>query len=162
MELLIPLIFSFLTFFGIFFAAFPGIPAVFFMFALSAIFALTNHFSLLSPKELMILGVIYLVSFCVDAFSGVLAAKYGGASLRSMGAGLLGAIIGMVVFPPLGSLLGLFLGILISELVLRRDHVHALKTAAFGVAGVFVGLLVNVLIAITFFGTFISFVFFSN
>jgi len=159
MELLIPIVFGFLAFFGLVAALVPGIPAVFYMLLISLVFALIDGFESLTKFEFLILLCIYLVSFCVDVFSGLLGTRYGGASLRSFGAGILGAIIGMVIFPPLGALIGLFIGIFVSELKRHRSGKDAARAASFGVLGVVAGFIVNVVLAAVFFGTFITLAF---
>jgi uncharacterized protein YqgC (DUF456 family) len=160
MEFLVPFIFALLAFFGLVAAVIPGIPAIFYMFLVSLVFALIDGFVHLSQFELLILLGIYLVSFCVDAFSGVIGAKYGGASFRSFFLGILGAIIGMLALPPLGGLLGLFAGIFFSEIARHRSGKDAARAASFGVLGMVAGLVVNVVLAIVFFSSFITLAFF--
>lgn len=135
---------------------------MFFLLLISTLFAFVNGFTLLSPKELLILALIYLVSFTVDVLSGVLGAKYGGASLRSVGFGILGAVVGMLIIPPFGGIAGLFLGVLLSEYSAKGNHRHAFKASSYGVLGIVAGLFINVLLAIVFLAAFITMVFFTG
>jgi uncharacterized protein len=160
MEFLVPFIFGVLAFFGLVAALIPGIPAIFYMFLVSLVFALVDGFVHINKIELMVLLGIYLVSFCVDVFSGVVGAKYGGASLRSFGYGILGAIVGTLALPPLGGLIGLFAGLFFSEIARHRSGKDAARAASYGVLGVVAGLFINIILAVVFFGTFITLTFF--
>src|SRR3989344_4520109 len=107
-------------------------------------------------------SLVSTLSLLVDLFSGALGAKYGGASLRSIGLGIGGAIIGMIIFPPFGAILGLFVAVLLSEYFRNGDSRQAIRAAAFGALGTVAGLIINIVLAAFFFGTFIALVFFLN
>lgn len=160
MEFLVPLVFGILAFFGLVAALIPGIPALFYMLLVSLVFGFIDDFQNLTKMEFLVLLGIYLVSFCVDVFSGVLGAKYGGASFRSFCYGVLGAIVGTLALPPLGGLIGLFAGVFISEMARHRSSKDAARAASFGVLGVVAGLAINIVLAIVFFCTFITLAFF--
>ena len=162
MELFIAIGFSILALGGVCIALIPGVPAMLFLLIVSVLFGAIDGFVRLSQTELLILAGIYLISFMVDVLSGVLGAKYGGASLRSIAIGILGGVLGTIVAPPFGGILGLFLGVLISELLQKKGHWSALRAAGYGVLGVVVGLIINVTLALIFFATFVSFIFFVN
>lgn len=132
---------------GIILPIFPGVPL---MWILALVYGFVNGFSDLSLSEFSVLSVLMGSSLLVDYFSGFLGAKLGGASLRSLGIGMIGLLIGMVLLPPLGGIVGLFLGILISEVRNYQDPHKALRAATGGVIGSLAGILVNLGIGIGF------------
>lgn len=130
---------------GIVIPPLPGIPL---MFLSSILFNFYLHrFSVI---ELVVLGLIFLVSIAVDYFSGILVSKYFGASSKALYAGFLGFIIGTIVLPPFGGLVGLFAGILIGELIILNGHKQAVKSAAGGVIGAITGIVANLALGLTF------------
>jgi len=122
----------------------PGIP-------LMAILALIFHF-LVSPLplwSLIIIIVIACLSVLVDYLSGLLGSRLAGANLKSMLLGFAGMLIGLISFPPLGAIIGLFVGILIGEVVSNKDSKKAIKTATVGVISTLAGIAVNFVLALT-------------
>ncbi len=162
LEILFLISFVFLVLLGIGAALIPGIPAILYMLIVAVVFGFVDNFSRLNKTELIILAVIYLISFLTDMFSGVLGAKYGGASFRSVLFGICGAILGTVLLPPFGGFIGLFAGVLLSELQKQRTHRQAVKAATYGVIGAVAGMIVNITLSFIFFAAFITLVFFVN
>ncbi len=140
-------------FVGLFIPIFPGIP---FMFLVALTFAAVTGFDRLVGNELSILAIIALASIAVDYLSGVLGAKFSGASGRALGAGFLGMLVGLVILPPFGGLIGLFVGVLAVELRSRTEK-EALRAATGSLLGALSGILVNCLLAILFIVLFIVF-----
>lgn len=135
----------------------PLIPSVPFMFAIALIFEIFDRFKHLHWPELLILGILALLSFATDHLSGLVGAKYGGASGKAVLVGLLGFILGGVVLPPFGGIIGLFLAILIYELLVSKDQQKAVKAATGSLLGTVGGMIVNLLLAIIFVILFIVF-----
>jgi uncharacterized protein YqgC (DUF456 family) len=71
----------------------------------------------------------------------------------------MGLLAGTIIFPPLGGLMGLFVGVLVVELFYKKDAYKSFKAASFGALGVFGGMLINSLLALIFFILFLIFVF---
>lgn len=138
---------------GIILPIFPGVP---FMWILALLYGAVGRFSDLSLAEFGILSVLMGSSILVDYLSGLLGAKLGGASLRSLGIGMLGLLVGMVILPPLGGLVGMFLGVLASEIYNYQDPHKALRAASGGVIGSLVGILTNLGIGIGFIALFLK------
>ena len=136
----------------------PLVPAMFYMFCVTLLYGVIDHFETLSPKEFLVLAVIFIISFSVDMFSGILGAKYGGAKLRSAFVGFCVALIGTFIFPPFGGLPGFFIGVFLSELMQKKAPKDAIKAAVSGVLGATLGMLVNGVLALTFFVLFLVFV----
>jgi len=151
------IIFSILMVPGIVGSILPMLPGIPYMMIIALIYGFVNHFQRLTTNELLILGLITVVSILVDYFSGLLGARFGGASKKSVLYGALGSIIGIFALPPLGMFIGAFLGILIAELTAHKDKNRAVKAAAGSIVGSLVGIIINTLISITFLILFIVF-----
>jgi len=137
---------------------FLPLPSLPYMFGITLIFGFIDQWQNLSIWELIILGAIMLISFASDYLTGLIGAKYGGAAKISIVFGLIGTIIGVIVFPPFGGIVGLFLGILVSEFLNFKDHIKALKAASGGLIGTLAGMLISLVLAILYLALFIVFV----
>jgi uncharacterized protein YqgC (DUF456 family) len=149
---------SILVFFGIFMTFVPFLPGIFFMLLVSFIFAVVTGFNIVTVSEIGILGIIFLVALLNDTFSGIIGAKWGGASNKSVLAGLIGLVLGFFMLPPLGAIIGFFGGIFLSEIYLGKNKDKAIKAATGSIIGSAVGILINTILAISFFVLFMIFV----
>ncbi|QQG50304.1 MAG: DUF456 domain-containing protein [Candidatus Berkelbacteria bacterium] len=138
---------------GIFIPVVPGIPL---MFLVALVFGFINKFAALTASELVILLTIALVSIAVDYLAGVLGAKYSGASARALVIGFICMILGVLILPPFGGLIGLFIGVLVAELG-NRTHREAIRAATGSLIGALTGILINFLLALLFITLFIIF-----
>jgi uncharacterized protein YqgC (DUF456 family) len=153
------IIFSILLLPGIVGVVMPALPSIPYMFVIALIFGFIDKFTHLTVVNIIVLALITLVSLLVDYFSGILGAKYGGAAKQSMVFGMVGFLIGIIMFPPFGGFAGLFLGVLIAELIYFNDHIKAIKAATGGLLGTLFGMIINLLLSISFLGLFILFSF---
>lgn len=133
----------------------PMLPALSYMFVVALAYALYDRFATLTVGQLAILLCVTLASIAVDHTSGLLGAKYGGAHTKSVLWGMVGAFAGLFLLPAFGSFIGLFAGVLISELYLKKHRHAALKAASGALIGSAVGVAVNILLAILFLALFI-------
>lgn len=136
---------------GVILPILPGIPL---MFLLALVYGFTDSFQHLTSENVLTLFIIALVSVLVDYLSGVLGAKYGGASSKALGAGLIGMILGTIAFPPSGGIIGLFAGVMLIELR-NGSREKALKAATGSLIGALAGVAVNVLLALAFIALFV-------
>ncbi|HEX7724468.1 MAG TPA: DUF456 domain-containing protein [Candidatus Paceibacterota bacterium] len=115
---------------GIVMAVLP-FPGIIYMFAIAVIAALFDGFVHLSGFDIGVLTVVTVLVLLVDLFSGIIGAKAGGAHWSSIIWSLVGFIIGSIIIPVpiLGSLAGMFLGVLVSEWYHTQDIRHANKAA---------------------------------
>jgi len=151
-------IFSLLMLPGLFFAFIPVLPSLGYMISLALVYGLFfNSLNFLSGQELLILAILALAAFLTDSLSGALGAYFGGASKKSIIAGIVGLTLGFIFFPPLGGLLGLFLAIFASEIYFNRGERRAFKAAASSVIGMAIGTGINILIGISFVALFTFF-----
>jgi len=140
---------------SVFLIVFPSLPT---MFIIALAFGFIDHFQHLNATDLIILGAIALLAEIIDFASGLWGAKIGGAGRNSIIFGLIGLILGLILFPPFGSIIGLFLGVAIYELVSFGSFYKALKAAGGGVLGSLAGMIVKFILAIAFLILFIIFV----
>jgi len=135
---------------GVVLPVLPGLPLMF-------VVALVFHF-FVKPLSLWAIGVFALItaiSFLIDHLSGVLGSKFFGASRRSMLIGFVAMLVGLIIFPPFGAIIGLFAGIFASELISKKDERKALKAASGGLLSVVLGIILNLILAIGFFVIFL-------
>jgi uncharacterized protein YqgC (DUF456 family) len=132
-------------------------PALSYMLLVAITFGLLDHFKDLSLNNLFVLIGIWAVSVLIDHLSGILGAKWGGASKRGLIYGFVGLLIGTAILPPFGGFLGLFGGVLFSELLANRKSGEAVKAATGSLIGSIMGVAVNTILAVIFFLLFIYF-----
>lgn len=140
---------------GIILPVLPGVP---FMFLIALVYGIATKFELLVSGEITWLGVLVIVSLVVDYFAGLIGAKFGGASGKSLLIGLAGFLLGMILLPPLGGLLGMFVGIIVGEIYFLGKTKTALRAATGGALGAVAGMVINLVIGLTFVGLFLFFV----
>ena len=122
----------------------PGIPmaivpfpGLLYMLIVAVGFGLLDNFMHLNGSDIAILSALAAITLLVDLISGVMGAKWSGASWASIFWGLVGLIIGGVVIPIpiIGSLAGMFIGTLASEWFRTKDVRQANKAAVGGFLG---------------------------
>lgn len=149
-ELVLAIIFFLVMLPGIAGVILPVVPGIPYMFAIAVVYGLITHFARLSGADLAWLGALAVVSLALDYSSGLLGAKLGGASKRSLGYGALGLILGTIILPPIGGFAGLFLAVMLSELVNHQSQEKAMKAATGSLLGSLSGVVLNLLVAILF------------
>jgi uncharacterized protein len=128
-----------------------------YLFIVVLVYGLIDKFHHLQGWELMILGILCLIMLLIDYFSGLLGAQMAGASKKALLWGVIGLILGLIVYPPFGSLIGLFFGVLVSELLDYKKLKHALKSASGTLLGTVSGVLINFVITLVFLALFVIF-----
>jgi len=135
----------------------PLMPALPYLFLVSIIFGFFDGFTHVTASNYWILGAVVVLSILVDYFSGILGARYGGASRQALIAGLFGLFVGTLLAPPLGGLVGLFIAVLLAELAAGVSERRALRAAAGAIVGSIIGVAANVFLAALFFVLFLLF-----
>lgn len=148
-------LFSLLMAPGVILVFFPVFPASLYLLVMSVIFGFVDCFQHLTVGNLLVLVGIFILGIIIDMFSGVLTAKYFGASGRSALIGLAGFTVGMLVFPPIGGVIGLFLAVLASEIVSGKSHQRSIMIAGGSVLGFFAGAILSFIVALAFFISFV-------
>ena len=98
---------------------------------LSYIGILLLHFTeryAFSTKFLIIWAIITAVVYSLDFIIPAWGTKKFGGSKRGIWGSIIGLLIGMFVFPPIGIIVGPFLGAVIGELTLGKESGAALKS----------------------------------
>lgn len=142
---------------GVLLTLIPMFPALTYMFIIALAYGILDGFVALTGQNLLILFCLVVISFVIDHTAGALGAKYGGAHIKSMLWGILGAIVGTFVLPPLGTFIGLAFAVLAAELYYKKTTEQAVKAATGALLGSVVGVAVNLLLAIGFITAFIFF-----
>lgn len=138
------------------FTGIPTMPGIPFMFIVTLVYGFADRWEVLEPWHVAVFGGIALLSIIVDTFSGVVGAKIGGANRTSLAWGIGGLLIGLVLLPPIGAFIGLFVGVFAAEAVQFKDHLRALRAATTSLVSAVIGMLVNVALAITYFVLFLA------
>jgi uncharacterized protein len=149
------IIFSLLLLPGIFLVFIPGFPALLYMTIVAVIYGFVDDFVHLTPVNLLVLAGLFVVAFIVDSLAGLVGARYGGASRNAILSGIAGAVMGTLILPPVGGIVGLFLGVLIAELLQRKGGQKAIRAASRSVLGALGGMIINSAVALAFFIIFI-------
>ncbi|OHA15533.1 MAG: hypothetical protein A3H57_00235 [Candidatus Taylorbacteria bacterium RIFCSPLOWO2_02_FULL_43_11] len=156
MEIFVNVVFSFLVACGLVMVFVPFVPALLYMLIVTTIFAAVGGFGVITVNNLIVLSAIVLISFLVDTLAGVIGARWGGASKKSIGFGILGLVTGLILLPPIGAIIGLFVGVFLSE-IRSKNGEGALKAASGSLIGALAGMIINFFLALTFFILFIVF-----
>lgn len=100
-----------------------------------------------SMKFLIIMGTIAVGITIVDNLVPAWGAKRYGAAKLSVWLALIGTLVGVLFFGPVGIILGAFIGALLGELISGKEAKAALK-AGWGVfIGVFTGILLKLIVS---------------
>ncbi len=157
MEILIIVISALIMIPGIFAVLFM-LPGVSFIFIVSLVYSLIDKFKHISVNQLVILGGIAILSVAIDQLAGLISARFGGARGKTFLYAIAGVVIGTLIMPLFGGLVGLFFGILAGELLRKRTKDQAIKAATAGVIGTATGMAINVILAIITISLFLIFV----
>lgn len=126
----------------------PFIPGIPLMFIGIAAYGWYDNFQTIDAQYLIVLACLTLLSVFMDYLSTMLGAKYFGSTKQGTWGAVLGTVIGLFLFPPIGIIAGPFVGAIIGESIAGKDSRAALKVALGTVAGLFTGMLFNVILAI--------------
>ena len=129
----------------------------------SAIYALLTGFSVLTPRTLVIMLLLYICGEIVEYIFVMAGAKKLGASNAAVAGALAGGIIGAAIGAGffgfgiiIGTFIGIFLGAFLVELVIHRSILKSLKAGTGGVLGRIGSICAKVIIAILMFAVMIS------
>jgi uncharacterized protein YqgC (DUF456 family) len=113
----------------------PIIPGTILIFAGALLYALVEGFQSVGWPTLVVLGILAAVATTADLWASSIGAKLGGASGWSVLIGLVGGLVGLVVFNLPGAIIGAVLGVLLTEIVRVGDWRLALKAGSGWVVG---------------------------
>lgn len=130
----------------------PGIP---FIFAAALFYGWYEGFTVINSGYLIVLGIITAISILFSYLSTVLGTRHFGASKWGSVGAISGLFFGLIMFPPIGIIIGPLLGAFIGEYLTQKDSDQAIRASVGALIGLFSGIVVNLLIAV---GMVISFI----
>jgi len=113
----------------------PVLPGTVLIWLVVVVYALFAGIESMGWGAFAILNLIGMVAGTADLWLPLLGAKTTGASKRSMFLGVIGMIIGTMIMPLVGTVVGYGLGILLGEYHKVRDVNKAIHVALGGMAG---------------------------
>ncbi|GJM42103.1 MAG: membrane protein [Ardenticatenaceae bacterium] len=113
----------------------PIIPGVLLMWVIVFIYALVDGFTAVSSASFIFISLIALFTGTSDIWLTLFGTKKGGASIKSMLIGTVGAVVGSFIFPIVGTIAGYIGGLLLGEYWQHGDWEIAKKAGIGGLAG---------------------------
>ncbi len=104
----------------------PALPGPVFAYA-GLVILFFEQAGAVSLTSLIVFGVLMTLLIIIDYLAPVLGAKFSGASRQGVIGSIVGGLLGVVFFPPLGIFLGAFIGAVIGELTQGREASAAIK-----------------------------------
>ncbi len=134
-----------LIFAGIVGCILPVIPGPPLSFVALILLSIAYKWRPFSPLFLTVLGIITAIATVMDYLLPILTAKRYGASKFGIWGSIIGMIIGIVIFPPYGLIIGAFLGALFGELIFNKDN----RRAANAGLGIFMGTMLGIVVKLS-------------
>jgi len=116
-------------------ALIPWFPDILLIWGAALVYGILVGWGTWGPWLFVLMTVAALVAFIAEIAVSAAGARVGGASGWGVVAGLVLAVLGLIIFSPLGALIGLALGMLLVEGWRHRN----LRKAASATAGALVG-----------------------
>ena len=113
----------------------PIIPGVLLMWVIVFIYTWVDGFTAVSTASFIIISLIALITGTSDIWLTLFGAKKGGASVKSMLIGTVGAVVGSFIFPIIGTIAGYIAGLLLGEYWQHGDWEIAKKAGIGGLTG---------------------------
>jgi len=124
-----------LMFIGLLSVLLPVVPGVALIWLIALIYAIAEGFTNIDPLTMIALSLIAIPGITADLWVSSLGAKVGGASLWSILAGMLGMVVGFLLFNLPGAIIGSLVGVLAVELLRAQDWRQALKASGGWIIG---------------------------
>ena len=115
----------------------PGVPGPPFSFLALVLLSAAKRWEPFSLNFLIVMALLTIVVTALDYVVPAAGAKKFGASKYGFWGAVIGMLIGIIFFPPLGMIIGAFLGAIAGEMVIGKQSYDALKAGW----GVFVGVM---------------------
>jgi uncharacterized protein YqgC (DUF456 family) len=134
----------------------PGIPLI---FVSIAAYGWYEGFHLITPRYLVVMAGLTVLSLVADYLATALGAKFYGSSRAGIIGAVLGGIFGLFIFPPLGILVGPWVGAVAGELTQGKKWESALQSGAGSIIGLFSGIALKVILGIVMLASFLVVIF---
>ena len=142
MSLVLSILGLVVTLLGIIGCLVPILPGPPLSFVALLILSIAKGWQAFSTQFLIIMALITIIVSVIDYIVPAVGAKKYGASKLGVWGSVIGMIIGLIFFPPLGIFLGAFVGAIIGELISGKEGSKALKAGW----GVFMGTMIGIVI----------------
>ncbi len=152
-PLIIALIIIAVGFFGALIPMVPGVPLV---FAGILAYAIMTGFREIGPVLLVLFLILTVFAVAVDWFATAIGARRFGASGWGIVGALVGLVVGLIVFPPLGAFIGPIAGAIIFELARGRTTRESIRSGAGALVGYLVAVVFELGIAVLMTGIFLA------
>jgi membrane protein len=119
---------------------YPAIPGLGLMFGGAWLLAYAGNYQVYGTNTLIFIGIAAAFGMAMDYVSGVLGAKYTGASKQALWGAFIGGIPGAFLSLP-GLLLGPLVGAGVGEFIAKRDMLQAGKVSL----GTFIGFIIGMI-----------------
>ena len=120
----------------------PGVPGPPFNFLALVLLSIAKHGEPFSLNFLILMAALTIVVTALDYVVPTAGAKKFGASKLGFWGAILGMLIGIIFFPPLGMIIGAFIGAVVGEMLIGKPSYDALKAGW----GVFMGVMLGILL----------------
>lgn len=130
---------------GVVLPVLPGVPLVL-VGAVAA--AWIRGFDVVGVMPLAWIAVLAVLAQVVDFAAGAIGARLGGAGRAGFWGGVLGSLVGLIWFPPIGFLLGALAGAIVAEMVAGRPFQDAWRAGLGAFAGTIGGVAAKALILV--------------
>lgn len=120
----------------------PGVPGPPFSFLALVLMSAAKRWEPFSLNFLIVMALLTIVVTVLDYVVPAAGAKKFGASKYGFWGAVIGMLIGIIFFPPLGIIIGAFLGAIVGEMVIGKPSYDALKAGW----GVFVGIMFGMIL----------------
>ncbi len=125
----------------------PALPGPFISWCSLLLFYLLPEHEI-SPTTLIVTGVFMLMVSALDYIVPVLGAKQFGSSKEGILGGMIGIVVGLFFFPPLGIILGPLIGTIVGDLIGGGTFTKALNSGIGSMIGFIVGTSIKLIYSI--------------
>ncbi len=123
----------------------PGIAGPPFSFLALICLSIAKKWEPFSVRFLIVMGALTVVVQALDYLLPALGAKKFGATRYGFWGAIIGMVLGIIFVPPVGMIVGAFLGALLGEIIAGKKTYEAIKAGW----GVFIGVIIGMLLKLT-------------
>ena len=126
----------------------PILPGAILIYVGMLVYGFMTHFVTLNVEFFITQGLVLLLLFAIDYIASAIGTRRFGGSKQAAWGAVIGTVIGVFIFGPLGIVLGPFLGAVIAELLRRTEINQAIRVGFGTLIGILGGTLLKIFIEI--------------